>query len=84
MLGGDHIINHNDRFNPIAGRSLEGPSQIGWPMHWEEQDLKAKLSARSFYCAHSNICAGVRFVPEDGHSGNARESLFEQRKPLSA
>ena len=48
MLGGDHIINHNDRFNPIAGRSLEGPNEVGWPMHWEEQDLKAKLWLAAF------------------------------------
>ena len=83
MLGGDHILNDNERFDPTAGCSLEGPNEVGWTMHWEEQELKAELSARSFYCAHGNVCAGVRFVPEDGHSGNARESIFEQRKPLS-
>ena len=53
-------------------------------MHGKEPELKAELSARSFYCAHGNVCAGVRFVPEDGHSGNARENLFEQRKLISS
>ena len=77
MLGGDYIVNDNERFNPTTGCSLEGPNEVGWTVYWEEQKPKAKLSARSFYCAHCNVCAGVRFVPEDGHSRNTRESLFE-------
>ena len=46
MLGCDHIVNDNERFNPTAGCSLEGPNEVGWTMHWEEQELKAELSAR--------------------------------------
>ena len=82
MLGGDHIVNDNERFNAISGRSLEGPNKVGWTMHWQEQELKAKLSARSFHCVHGNVWTGVR-VPEDGHSGNVRENFFDQLKSLS-
>jgi hypothetical protein len=51
VLGGDHILNDNERFDPTAGCSLEGPNEVGCTMHWEEQELKAELSARSFYGA---------------------------------
>ena len=83
MLGGELIINDNERLNLTADGSLEGTNEFALTMHGQEQELKPSLSARSFHCARGNICAGVRFVPEDGHSGNAGESLFEQRKPLS-
>ena len=59
MLGGDHIVNDNERFNPTAGCSLEGPNEVGWTMHWEEQELKAELSARSFYCATAMSAPGL-------------------------
>jgi hypothetical protein len=84
VLGDEHIINDNERFNPTAACCLEDPNKIGGAMYWEKQELKAKLSARSFNCAHGNICARVRFVPEHGRSRNARESLFEHCKPFSA
>src|SRR5262249_55686662 len=83
VLGNDRIINDNERFSPTASCSLESPKEVGWTMHWEKQELKAKLSARSFYCAHCNICAGVRFVPGAGHFKNAGKSPLEQREPLS-
>src|SRR4029450_2507451 len=49
MLGGDDIINDNERFNPTAGCGLEGPNKIVWAMHWKEQELEAELPAGSFY-----------------------------------
>jgi hypothetical protein len=36
VLGGDDIINDNERFNPTSGRGLEGPDEIGWAKHWEQ------------------------------------------------
>jgi hypothetical protein len=28
VLGGDYIVNDNERFNPTAGCSLEGPNEV--------------------------------------------------------
>jgi hypothetical protein len=55
VLGGDHILDDNERFDPTAGCSLEGPNEFASTMHWQEQELEAKLSARGFYCAHGNV-----------------------------
>jgi hypothetical protein len=55
VLGGDHILDDNECFDPTAGRSLEGPNEFASTMNWQEQELKAKLSARSFNCAHGNV-----------------------------
>ena len=45
----------------------------------KQQELNAKLSARSFDCANDNVCPRVGRVPEDSHSGKARENFSEQR-----
>jgi hypothetical protein len=78
-LGGDHIRENYEHFGPTAACSQEGRDELAWAMHWQEQELKAKLSARSFDCANGIVCPGVGRVPEDSHSGKARESFSEQR-----
>jgi hypothetical protein len=48
------ILDDNERFDPTAGCSLEGPNEFASTMHWQEQELEAKLSARGFDCAHGS------------------------------
>jgi hypothetical protein len=79
VLGGDHIREDNKHFGPTAARSLEGRDEVALAMYWQEQELKAKLSARSFDCANGNVRARVGRVPEDSHSGKARKNFSEQR-----
>jgi hypothetical protein len=55
VLGGDHILDDNEGFDPTASCSLERPNEVASTLHWQEQELKAELSAPGFYCAHGNV-----------------------------
>jgi hypothetical protein len=79
VLGGDDIRENNEHLGPTAACSLEGRDEVALAMHWQEQEFKAKLSARSFDCANGIVCPGIGRVPEDSDSGKARESFSEQR-----
>ena len=79
MLGGDHIRENNERFGPTSACGLEGRDEVALVTHWQKQELKAQLSARSFDRANGIVCPGVGRVPKDSHSGKTRENFSEQR-----